>query len=870
MIHRRAHLQYALLLLCFAATLIFQTKAMPYYVMGLLHPERLVASPFLVDDGSSEIITVRAPDREAGIRTGDLLLKVGDRPYSGHHDLGLALQSALSGDVLEVTIRSGSVEKIAHIRLISQISSRLDILTLVGLKLVVPLVSIGLSFWVVAIRPRDSMAWLLLGLLVGFTQLSGTNISGWSGWMLYFGNTYRSLLNQTWGIWMLLFPIYFPEPFPASRWRTISAVLKWLMLPPMTASAVLGLIITLYDLENYRAVSGLVKTLQPFESVVQVLAYTAVGLFTLLLAAKYFVATSRDAKRRLRTLYVGTCVALLPVFILSIIRSYGNTPYEQLIPAWTVAFLLMPLFPLTLAYVIVVHRALDVRMVLRQGLQYALAKTGVRVLQVAGSAVVVYAAATLANDTTRNRAQKITAIAIGFIAILMFRRVAERLRAWTDRRFFRDAYNAEQILTDLSEEVRSIVEPRALLQTVSQKISESLHVRQIAVLLNSAGPYRPEFALGYPASLNVDFPYDAETVRKLRTAREPARIYLDDPESWINRDGQITSEERSRLAELETELLLPLNSRDRLLGFISLGHKLSEEPYSGADLRLLKSVAAQTGLALENAQLTTKVAQEMAQREKMNRELEIAREVQERLYPQRLPPVAGLDYWGLCRPALGVGGDYYDFIPLSGGKLGIAIGDVSGKGISAALMMASLQASLRGQAMVAPDDLATIITNVNQLVYEASSSNRYATFFYAQYHPNTRQLVYVNAGHNPPLLLRKKQASRLASEGDAQGFQIERLDTGGLVVGLLPEVPYQQGSITLQPGDTLFAYTDGVSEAMNPTGEEWGEGHMLQAAEACEGMNAQETIRHVLDAADEFSQGAPQHDDMTLVVVQAV
>jgi sigma-B regulation protein RsbU (phosphoserine phosphatase) len=509
-------------------------------------------------------------------------------------------------------------------------------------------------------------------------------------------------------------------------------------------------------------------------------------------------------------------------------------------------------------------------MVLRQGLQYALAKTGVRVLQVAGSAVVVFAAATLASDTTRNRAQKITAIAIGFIAILMFRRVAERLRAWTDRRFFRDAYNAEQILTDLSEEVRSIVEPRALLQTVSQKIAESLHVCKIAVLLNSAGPYRPEFALGYPASLNVDFPYDAETVKQLRTAKEPARIYLDDPESWINRDGEITSEERSRLTELETELLLPLNSRDRLLGFISLGHKLSEEPYSGADLRLLKSVAAQTGLALENAQLTTKVAQEMAQREKMNRELEIAREVQERLYPQHLPPVAGLDYSGLCRPALGVGGDYYDFIPLSGGKLGIAIGDVSGKGISAALMMASLQASLRGQAMVAPDDLATIVTNVNQLVYEASSSNRYATFFYAQYHPNTRQLVYVNAGHNPPLLLRKKQASRLASEGDAQGFQVERLDTGGLVVGLLPEVSYQQGSITLQPGDTLLAYTDGVSEAMNPTGEEWGEEHMLQAAEACEGMNAQETIRHVVHAADEFSQGAPQHDDMTLVVVQAV
>jgi sigma-B regulation protein RsbU (phosphoserine phosphatase) len=108
----------------------------------------------------------------------------------------------------------------------------------------------------------------------------------------------------------------------------------------------------------------------------------------------------------------------------------------------------------------------------------------------------------------------------------------------------------------------------------------------------------------------------------------------------------------------------------------------------------------------------------------------------------------------------------------------------------------------------------------------------------------------------------------LASDGELDGFQVDRLEAGGLVVGLLPEVPYQQGSITLQAGDTLFGYTDGISEAMNPTGEEWGEERMLKVAEACKGMSAEETIRRVLDAADAFSQGAPQHDDMTLVVVQ--
>jgi len=142
-------------------------------------------------------------------------------------------------------------------------------------------------------------------------------------------------------------------------------------------------------------------------------------------------------------------------------------------------------------------------------------------------------------------------------------------------------------------------------------------------------------------------------------------------------------------------------------------------------------VATQAGLALENTRLAAAVAAEVAQRERMNRELEIAREVQERLFPQDLPQFPGIDYAGTCRPALGVGGDYYDFIQLSETEIGIAIGDVSGKGIPAALLMASLRTSLRGQTIRREGDLALLVANVSKLLYEGSTSNRYATFFYA-------------------------------------------------------------------------------------------------------------------------------------------
>jgi sigma-B regulation protein RsbU (phosphoserine phosphatase) len=400
-----------------------------------------------------------------------------------------------------------------------------------------------------------------------------------------------------------------------------------------------------------------------------------------------------------------------------------------------------------------------------------------------------------------------------------------------------------------------MIEPRPLLETVAARISETLHVPQVAVLLDGTGVYRPALALGYGSVPGVTFGSKSVVAQVLKTQKEPARVFLNDRDSWVYREEGASEEERGKLATLRSELLLPLAVRDKLLGFISLGAKRSEEPYTRTDVRLLKSVAAQTGLALENANLMQTIADEVAQRERLNREVEIAREVQERLFPQRLPPVAGLDYAGHCRPAFQVGGDYYDFLALPGGRLGIAIGDVSGKGIAASLMMASLQASLRSEATRGPDNLSSALSNINRLVYEASSSNRYATFFYGQYDPATGRFDYVNAGHNPPILV--------------QEGKVIRLEEGGAVIGLLDNCEYAQGSVTIRPGDCLLAFTDGISEAMNEEDEEWGEERLIEALHAYPGGSANDLLLHLFDKATTFAGTAPQHDDMTLVVVRA-
>jgi sigma-B regulation protein RsbU (phosphoserine phosphatase) len=199
-----------------------------------------------------------------------------------------------------------------------------------------------------------------------------------------------------------------------------------------------------------------------------------------------------------------------------------------------------------------------------------------------------------------------------------------------------------------------------------------------------------------------------------------------------------------------------------------------------------------------------------------------------------------------------------------GGMLGVALGDISGKGIPAALMMASLQASLRAELM----------SRVNQALYEASSADRYATFFYAQFDPTSRRLAYLNGGHCAPLLFRADtSAAAAATAGIAVverlgSKKIERLDEGGPVIGLIPECAYLQTELTLAAGDLLVIFTDGISEAMNPALEEWGEERLIATVRAAQGCDASEIIARIMHAADQFAAGAPQHDDMTLIVLR--
>ena len=260
-----------------------------------------------------------------------------------------------------------------------------------------------------------------------------------------------------------------------------------------------------------------------------------------------------------------------------------------------------------------------------------------------------------------------------------------------------------------------------------------------------------------------------------------------------------------------------------------------------------------------------RLLRESQEKSRLESELEIAREVQRQLFPQVIPSVGGLELYGVCKPARTVSGDYYDFIELDGNRVGLVLGDISGKGISAALLMASIQSSLRAQfynglsrpsvAGAHPISTAEIVRRLNRQLFESTSTEKYATFFYAVYDSHTRRLSYTNAGHLPPVLFRRGG--------------VQRLTEGGTVVGLFSPMEYEQAIIELEPGDVFLAFTDGLTEPENIYGEEFGEERLLEVAQHALNSPLDVLVEELYRSVNDWTGSPELQDDMTLIVAKA-
>jgi len=347
--------------------------------------------------------------------------------------------------------------------------------------------------------------------------------------------------------------------------------------------------------------------------------------------------------------------------------------------------------------------------------------------------------------------------------------------------------------------------------------------------------------------------YKGDTFRISTAVRD--RV-LHEKSSVLVRDAQLDDAFKGRMSIVEqkvhTMMAVPLETKDRIIGLIYVDSPFILREFTRNDLSLLTVMANVAAIRIEHARLAEVEAAERI----MQRELSQAAEIQGGMLPARAPEIAGLDLAGFNVPCRTVGGDYFDFFPYAGPSVGLALGDVSGKGMPASLMMMALHARVHVLAEN-PGNLGDFMARLNKATCANCPSNRFITFFFSVLDAASGDLRFANAGHNPPVLLR--------ASGEAK-----MLEGGGPVLGVISVAPYSEQSARLAPGDLLVLYSDGVTEANNPDFDEFGEERFVRVLSENRTRPARQIVEAVTAALKEFTAGAPQADDITLVVAKRV
>jgi sigma-B regulation protein RsbU (phosphoserine phosphatase) len=403
------------------------------------------------------------------------------------------------------------------------------------------------------------------------------------------------------------------------------------------------------------------------------------------------------------------------------------------------------------------------------------------------------------------------------------------------------------ILNEIATAISSTMNLQKVVDLIVQKCVKHLKVDQGAVMLLDQSDKK--------SALQT-------MVRKVDTISSGLPFRLDDQlTGWMLKNQQpllindLKNDDRFQVTQgdsisIKSLIAVPLQSKGRMIGVLTVFNRRDEELFSEDDKRLLTIIAAQSAQVIETARLYL----EEQQFQKMQQDMNMARQIQQNLLPNKAPLVDGYALAGVSFPAREVGGDYYDFISLPGKKIAFCIGDVSGKGMPAAMLMSNLQATLRGQT-INSSCARECLEKSNFLLYQSTDSEKYATLFYGILDPVNHRLAYANAGHNHPIMI--------AADGSHQ-----RLKTIGIPLGFLERFEFSEHTIPFEKGSVLVLFSDGISEAMNAFEEEFEEEKILEVTLANLEMGPNEIINYLIDAVRKHAGDAAQSDDMTLLVIK--
>ncbi|MFO7949213.1 MAG: SpoIIE family protein phosphatase [Candidatus Fermentibacteraceae bacterium] len=560
------------------------------------------------------------------------------------------------------------------------------------------------------------------------------------------------------------------------------------------------------------------------------------------LVRSYRGACTNLEKRQTQLVMLGALPGLvyhsaLNLFVITRTELYAELGFQLRLLIQNVDFLLLLLIPVSLALAIRRYRLLELKTRIRRGARFML----INVFLLAVMGAVMYGFGRLLLSYLNVDSQTPTLI-LGLALATGFVPAHRRVRHYIEERLYPERQRLGALLRNM---LRTEMEggPAEFWSRLREVFEEGLGVDNLyPLLLHSEtgglvlfGEEREE----------TPFSRDEGAVRSLLHGDHP--ILVD--EALASGRIGLSDREKQWLRARRISLLMPLQASHGVVGVLALPEKMTGEDFSSREMELLDSVTDGIALAAENSRLFL----ESVERHRLAEQVDIARRIQQGLLPGELPETPGLDLAHRMRFCLEVAGDYFDVVPMPDGSTVVAVGDVAGKGVGPALLMANLQASLR-TALDVEMPLEKVVGKINSLVYRNTEPEMFITFFAGRFDPRDGSFTYVNAGHNPPLLIRSD-------------CSVERLSRGGLLLGYTGEVDYRSGTVTMQPGEKIIMYTDGVTEAMDASERELGEGEIVRAAGECMSETAGETADRLESLVLAHHGSEDLYDDMTLLVL---
>jgi serine phosphatase RsbU (regulator of sigma subunit) len=871
---------------------VFALLATAYSVLWIVHVRHPRPQPGFSEyrySAANRSMTVgsvypESPAWRAGLRPGDKIVEINGQRLENLRPFYYAIIID-PGDVVEITVQDTSSPaglRQVHLVLrgpsapprtkgfdIWRINSELE--QLLNLPMgYYPVGFLLVGIGVLLLRPDDRNAWLLALIFGGFA--SGGPLFEGSIPVQLRGFTVAYKMIMVWTSAALFYYFFAVFPAPSALDRKLPWLKHVLLATAVIATVPMGLLclvgggsLPLYLHRHWPGATSLTWALTgqtglpvPGSSHWPPPEFVFFGGFfvatVLGLASLIANNLSPDAqiRRKAHVMLWGTAVGITPVALAvgaATLRGPGFVP----IVVWQATILLMCLvWPLSFGYAVVKHRVLEIPVLLKRSARYLIVKMGYLLITLAlptGLAIWLFVTA----FTRLFRVPSQLALPVGFALGVILGAISARVNLYfrpkvmqkIDRAFFRSVYDIQQVLENLAQKSRKATAREQLASLLRSEIIQALHPVAIAVYFQTTGGQLMLQADGPNSRCASAVSAVAPVLQELARRAEP----YDVPSvSGPNHDDSV-------FGALQAECLVPLVAGDgHLTGVLALGSRLSEEPYSREDKRLLASVANQASLALESIRLGEDIAEHIEVERKAARDMEIAKQVQARLFPQKLPALRSLEYSGRCIQAREVGGDYYDFLSLGQGRMGIVLADIVGKGIPGALLMANLQADVRSQSAIAAQNLPQFLKSVNQSFYESTDIGSYATLFFGDYDDAGRRMRFANCGHNPPFLVRASKA-------------VERLSATATVLGLFENWDSSICEVEIAAGDVLVFYTDGITEATNSVDEEFGEKRLLETI--CANVHlAPSLLLDAIVAATLAFSGSELRDDLTLVVAR--